>query len=111
MSTSRKFLALGLGLAGSGLLATPTLAMTELPSGYANRPPTTAPTPPPTGEIPPLAEQRAADAHHGEAKGSQEGSGAEQKPAAEAAVNGGSAPRADKGMEGKCGEGKCGGGI
>jgi len=110
MSSFRTLTALGLGLAGSGLFATPSFAMTELPSGYGNSPPSTAPTPPPTGETPPPAEQRTADAHHGEAKGRQEGAAAEQKPVADPAVNGGSAPRADKGMEGKCGEGKCGGG-
>ncbi|HVJ38017.1 MAG TPA: hypothetical protein VM687_09495 [Stenotrophomonas sp.] len=106
MTTSRKLAVLVTGLAGSALLAHPALAMTELPSGYGNAPPTASATPPPTAETPPPAEQASADTAHDPAKHTQGAATPEQKPA----TNGGSTPRADKGMEGKCGEGKCGSG-
>jgi len=112
--------ALGLGLAGSSLLAPPALAMTDLVQGYAlaaSAPPTSHPTPPPTdatGHAQAQSDAQARQAEgscganhkHDEAKaGSDAGVPAAKATASDQAATG----HADKGMEGKCGEGKCGG--
>ena len=115
--------ALGLGLAGGSLLATPALAMNDLVQGYAlaaSALPTaqSTPTPPPAdvhaegkrGADHKQAEGSCgADSKHAEGKC---GSTAGQATAASAADGQAAADKpvqADKGMEGKCGEGKCGG--
>ena len=123
--TRKTALAAALGLAGSNLLATPALAMTDLVQGYAlaaNAPPTAqpAPTPPPTE--PTAHAEGKCGAEHKQAEGScgahhgHDGDKADNQanaPATSAANASGQATTgdADKGMEGKCGEGKCGGSL
>jgi len=106
---------LGATLAGSVALTAPAFAMTELGQGYAlvaSAPPTAGKIPPPAEPAPPVDKQAAnADARHAEGKcGADAAAGQPPAPTDKAdAKDAGTA--ADKGMEGKCGEGKCGAGI
>lgn len=122
-ASTRRARALGLGLAGSSLLAVPALAMNELPGGYAlsdGTPPTnpsSPQTPPPTEQARHAEGKCGADGHptdassgtghkHDEGKcGAASGQPAPAQPELGPTASG----QAEKGMEGKCGEGKCGG--
>lgn len=98
-------------LLGTALLSSSAFAMTDLAQGYAlaaSAPPVTGkPAVPPPAESAPPAEKHAADPQHAEGKCGASTPATDPKAAGNAGTQD-TGTAADKGMEGKCGEGKCG---